>query len=1180
MKTYTEETAVETCSSYWGSHNPLHDDNNTRNFGFDKYDAFVGNKNFLNFANNATFKNLMKKYVQKIVQATKQYDNIIYELLNEPPGGDQELLREFMVTVIGWIREVKPNALISFNSNEKNFIKNYLPDQPVKEKVDVFAYHALNRVGPNWGWNPQPEYDYSNEQCYNEPASTEIAALSDAHFQDYPHAALIVSDDGNVCRYNSTGNPNHLHYWVEEACNYGISYDHMDYFYCSPDQGYTCYFGGSMTDDWPNCYKQNKAEKFCGNTERHYKNKNALYEISTAYDTYNPYTESENSYHQFRDALISELEGPEDQLLLRIDNNSSPAYNDWGDQPTDYWLKDLNNADTLYTLTKVVDHYECSVPLSELTFQSIFRMVTGAKQYEFGKYYTPLLITPNQGYFNVFPTLQIRSASIKADQLYKVSMSDNADNLIELGLFLGKISLTDATDVYLEIIPGGPDASGEIVEFPTVVELFGHGYTLPCWSALTVEWVRWRDSWSGDYRTQHVATTPQGFQYIPLGLSVNGSSDSNTPFSFSIPRNTSLAWVGQELGPISAILNSYPYWPDLTAFALRASDGEPPKLVLATDGDLHNAQVINYETDDYTFTTDIETLNLMVSRDNLYVLGTHPLEEDYPFSLLPLNHLNALIALQFFPTIHDAYCIPFRSLTNVFSYPDLGWKYQLLVTEQSRAYLWYRLTGPGIDVDYLLDFGQKAILSVPVPYPEPSSQPVSSTVFGLERSTTGEILIARITTDVTGLDQIYLDYLAGPQAPTEEIELSHSWNGNEPISIQTVKAVFIAPGKFLVLFADKVSSTSPLCILSRLFYSIIDYTSSSPVYEACQVPVFDYCGGSLALPSFIEHIDIAQLDKANYLLTYAYERTSELSNPHYFQLDAQRLNIVSYELTPLFESINEPLTALPCSSPIVEQRFLDPEAIDPLPPPSLKQYHAQDLATSARGDFMAAYRYTLRCTEDETIKDFDRVEFRRFQKTGTAPLAYTAEPAPTVLSTFDELDQSVVGLERTVSTTLVDYDTFLVCWNEISPETGDFNIYGRFSCRGDWLERENMALNEPAPGLICTDPVVVFANDYYSATWVRTDITNPALIASSVVTRRFSLNGKPLSDEIVVNDFEPALFDPSIPTTTFLANTDVNGQTVFLTGEDDAGAVSGMAHKLFSTRLNRYVGLGDMVVGP
>jgi len=233
--------------------------------------------------------------------------------------------------------------------------------------------------------------------------------------------------------------------------------------------------------------------------------------------------------------------------------------------------------------------------------------------------------------------------------------------------------------------------------------------------------------------------------------------------------------------------------------------------------------------------------------------------------------------------------------------------------------------------------------------------------------------------------------------------------------------------------------------------------------------------------------------------------------------------------------------------------YLDPESVEDIPPeqPLIKTYWARDLATSASGDLLCAYRYRLRCTGADLYEDLHRVEIRLYEKDNdTSFVPATAYPGPVLIDEFEQQFSPYSDIDRSISVDMADRDNFLVCWNEINQNTGSINMYGRFSYEGDWPDRSNVRLNTDRYGTVHTDPVVSFRGDCYTVIWVVTDPDATPSVRSRVVTRRFSMAGVPLTDEVVVHSFCPAEYTPNIPWTDFHAADNADGSTVLLTYED------------------------------
>jgi hypothetical protein len=69
---------------------------------------------------NESLTTILRDYVQRVVRETAEFDNVIYEIMNEPQVCPEDAVVAEMIAwheaVIGWIRAVRPGALIAVDS--------------------------------------------------------------------------------------------------------------------------------------------------------------------------------------------------------------------------------------------------------------------------------------------------------------------------------------------------------------------------------------------------------------------------------------------------------------------------------------------------------------------------------------------------------------------------------------------------------------------------------------------------------------------------------------------------------------------------------------------------------------------------------------------------------------------------------------------------------------------------------------------------------------------------------------------------------------------------------------------------------------------------------------------------------------------------------------------------------
>ena len=144
-----------------------------------------------------------RKLVQKVVSETKQFDNIIYEIMNEPvvDCNDIDVKNKYIQwnsQVIQWVREIHPQARISLN--------------------DVGL--ALPTLSPNYYNFITPHYGFWKDSI---PQAVQTLSIYGKH--------IIIDDDG-CAEYRK--NVNYQQQFSMISINNGASYNHFqDDLYCN-----------------------------------------------------------------------------------------------------------------------------------------------------------------------------------------------------------------------------------------------------------------------------------------------------------------------------------------------------------------------------------------------------------------------------------------------------------------------------------------------------------------------------------------------------------------------------------------------------------------------------------------------------------------------------------------------------------------------------------------------------------------------------------------------------------------------------------------------------------------------------------------------------------------------------------------------------------------------------------
>jgi hypothetical protein len=162
---------------------------------------------------DAVMVDIEKSFVQKIVSETMEFDNVLFEIMNEPLVCPTESVitkaTAWHAEVIRWIREIRPGALISIVAGPPPDTLLALPDYEF--------------VCPHYGaWG-------------DSSGTTWIPDMLSAMQPSGKH--IIVDDDGCYHR-DAEGNairkfPDNQRLWANDAVDHGGSYNHLqDDLYC------------------------------------------------------------------------------------------------------------------------------------------------------------------------------------------------------------------------------------------------------------------------------------------------------------------------------------------------------------------------------------------------------------------------------------------------------------------------------------------------------------------------------------------------------------------------------------------------------------------------------------------------------------------------------------------------------------------------------------------------------------------------------------------------------------------------------------------------------------------------------------------------------------------------------------------------------------------------------------
>ncbi len=147
--------------------------------------------------NDAAMMDMEKKYAQKVIYETKNYNNVIYEIMNEPlVCGYENEGKAWHTKVIQWIREAYPNARIVINDDNPiiSYVSNY----------DIIS----------------PHYGFWGDGSGNTWIANAINSLNS-------YGKHVIIDDDGCIWANLRNSPSYQQTWSLNSVNNGGSFTHF-----------------------------------------------------------------------------------------------------------------------------------------------------------------------------------------------------------------------------------------------------------------------------------------------------------------------------------------------------------------------------------------------------------------------------------------------------------------------------------------------------------------------------------------------------------------------------------------------------------------------------------------------------------------------------------------------------------------------------------------------------------------------------------------------------------------------------------------------------------------------------------------------------------------------------------------------------------------------------------------